>query len=343
MKANCFDEIRLFLAFIVVMAHTQALVGTDVLTWLTKYFNSDFAVKGFFAISGYLVTKSFQSSTGIINYFEKRIRRIYPAYIFVVVYCILIGILASKLSVLELLSSPDLYGYFFSNLIFLNFLNPDLPGVFSDNAVNAMNGSLWTIKVELMLYAVVPFLIIGYRTVGNFATVTLAVLAGVLWYSYFNYSLGHPVGVTIARQFPGQLPYFAVGSFLAVATLPERLKKALFWISLLYLLSDVNNVNPLSEYLNMLAYPLFIIGLSDMRSLSFGIGRYGDLSYGVYLFHFPTIQFLTDIGLYRFNPYFGLGVSLLITFFMAYLSWNLVEKRWLRRSSYYVQTEKHQS
>ena len=95
---NYFDEVRFILALIVLVAHTSALASAEQLNWFTKFFDSDFAVKGFFAISGYLVTKSYISSNNVIQYFEKRIRRVYPAYILVIAYCIFVGFITSDLS-----------------------------------------------------------------------------------------------------------------------------------------------------------------------------------------------------------------------------------------------------
>lgn len=336
-RTNCFDEIRFLLAFFVLMAHTQALANAQELHWLTRYFDSDFAVKGFFAISGYLVTKSFYSSRSVLEYFEKRARRIYPAYVGVIVFCVLVGLLATSLSVSDFLHSAGLYKYLAANLAFANFLQPTLPGVFSHNTMNAMDGALWTIKIEVMLYFLVPFLVLGYRRINALVTLILAFVIGFVWYTYFQFGFDHSIGPVLSRQFPGQLPYFALGSFLAVSPLPVKWRNILMVIAGIYILSGLNHVRPYAEYLNMLAYPVFVIGLSQIRQLSFGIGRLGDMSYGIYLFHFPIIQLLMDRGIYEINPYLGLGLSIVMTLTMAFLSWHLLEKGFLKRSSHYVQ------
>ena len=59
---NNFDSVRIGLALIVVFAHIGALTQLKEFGWFANVFDSDFAVKGFFAISGFLVTKSYLSS-----------------------------------------------------------------------------------------------------------------------------------------------------------------------------------------------------------------------------------------------------------------------------------------
>lgn len=46
--------------------------------------------------------------------------------------------------------------YIFWNTLMLNFMCPILPGVFNGNPVN---GALWTIKVEIGFYLILPVLI----------------------------------------------------------------------------------------------------------------------------------------------------------------------------------------
>lgn len=184
-SSNSFDEVRFVLAFIVLVAHTSALATADELQWFISFFNADFAVKGFFAISGFLVTKSYLSSGNFVYYFKKRVRRIYPAYLFAIFYCVCVGLYTSHLEIYEFLQHPELFNYIISNLFFLNFLQPSLPGSLSENEVNAINGSSWTIKVELMLYFTVPALCLFYRKIGILATAFLAFILGA-GYFYFS-------------------------------------------------------------------------------------------------------------------------------------------------------------
>jgi len=65
-------------------------------------------------------------------------------------------------------------------------------------------------------------------------------------------------------------------------------------------------------------------------------GKYGDFSYGVYILHFPVIQLLLNSGWFTERPWYFLFSAVSITVLGAILMWNLVEKRFLLRSSHYV-------
>ena len=145
-EANNFDFIRFFLAYSVMFNHFSTLTNTDPF-W---FVSGGFRVKGFFIISGFLVMFSFLRTPNVRIFFRKRIQRIMPAYSLVILLCALIGLIMTSLSVHEYLTSSKLYLYLISNIFTFNFICPDLPGVFENNTLHAMNGSLWTIKVELI-------------------------------------------------------------------------------------------------------------------------------------------------------------------------------------------------
>lgn len=338
---NCFDEVRFILAFIVLVAHTSALATAEQLYWFTKYFDAGFAIKGFFAISGYLVTKSYISSDTAIQYFEKRIRRIYPAYILVLGYCVIVGFFTSSLSISDFIHDASFIRYLVANLTFLNFVQPNLPGAIPFAEVQALNGSLWTIKVELMLYFTVPILFFLHKKFGVYTTLLISFVFGIAWYVYFSQYFNHPIGQRISHQFPGQLPFFAFGSMLGFIRFNKSSVTSIILVCLAYyvLLKDMIDY-PLREIFSMVVYPLLVIVVANSRMLSVNLGKYGDLSYGIYLFHFPTIQALEHFGLYKFNPYVGFTVSVFVTIALATFSWHAVEKHFLKRSSHYIQAAK---
>ena len=340
-KNNSFDEMRFILAFIVLVYHTSVLASTEQLSWFTRYFNSDFAVKGFFAISGYLVTKSYLSSESFTQYLEKRIRRIYPAYVLAIIYCVLIGFLTTNLNIFDFFSNLMLFKYLVANLSFLNFFQPTLPGSIIANEVQALNGSLWTIKVELMLYFTVPILCFLYSTIGMKSTFVVTFAIGIAWFVYFSEIFFHPMGKIISYQFPGQLPFFALGSILGFFTLGRpKVVIGIALVTIIYFFNRGAIEAPYLQIVQMFIYPLIVVLLAESEKLSIGLGRFGDLSYGVYLFHFPTIQVFEHFALYTINPYLGFSLSIVVTLGLAFFSWHVVEKRCLKRSSHYIMVEK---
>lgn len=334
---NSFDEMRFILAMIVVFGHATQLSSNAPLRPFDDVFDTHVAVSGFFAVSGYLVTKSYLSSAGLRDYFGKRLRRIYPAYLGVILFCLGIGALTTSLPLETFFTHPETLRYLAANLSLMNFLQPSLPGALQDNHLTALNGSLWTIKVEVMLYFTVPFLCLFYRSLGHAVTLALCLAGALVWYLYFTYYFGHPLGPTIGYQFPGQMGYFVMGSVLGFVTL-SRVQLGLITVIFLlyYFAARPQMPAPWSGGFDMILIALFVIAIAASPILSIGIGRFGDVSYGIYLFHFPIIQAAEHFKLNESHPILTLIGTVALTLLMALLSWHVIEKRFLRRGSHYI-------
>jgi peptidoglycan/LPS O-acetylase OafA/YrhL len=293
--------------------------------------DSNFAVKSFFTISGFLVTKSFLASRNTLEFAEKRLRRIYPAYFIAVVLCLCLGLSVTTLNTFEFISHPQTLKYALANLTFLNFVQPVLPAVFETHPVQALNGSLWTIKVEIMLYFCVPTLMFFFKRIGYNVTTFVVFLLSVAWVYFFTFEYSGNKGDEIARQFPGQLSYFVLGSFFAVNKNPTSVTKPILLASTLALFITNNNV--LKLFIDPIAYSSIIIYFSTAACRDLNLGRYGDISYGLYLYHFPVIQLLIFLGAFKFNVWIGFAATIAITVTTSFASWHFVEKKLLKRSS----------
>jgi peptidoglycan/LPS O-acetylase OafA/YrhL len=118
MEKNNFDFLRVLFAFIVVIKHTIELTGFTQLYSIKVLFDSNIAISSFFIISGFLVTRSCCNTNGIGKFFEKRARRLLPAYITVIIICVLLFSFISSLSLRNYFSSWMLYKYLFANIFF---------------------------------------------------------------------------------------------------------------------------------------------------------------------------------------------------------------------------------
>jgi peptidoglycan/LPS O-acetylase OafA/YrhL len=339
MDRNNFDGVRIALALIVVFAHLATLTQVPEFKIFERIFDSNFAVKGFFAISGFLVANSYLNSKNIREYAEKRLRRIYPAYASAIALCLGIGLFTTSLNASDFLQSPQTVKYALANLAFLNFLQPTLPAVFETNPTQAMNGALWTIKVEVMLYFCVPFILYFFKRFGSSITTFALFFVSVAWVYFFTFQLAGGPGEEIARQFPGQLSYFVLGAYFAVNEKVSANIKVIAGVGLLLLMITTNN--PLAKLvIDPIAYSSIVIFLAISASRNLKLGRYGDVSYGIYLFHFPIIQALIFVGAFNTNVWLGFSATFVITLITALASWHLIEKRLLKKSSHYIAATK---
>ncbi len=78
---NNFDLLRLALALNVFLCHLGEVSWVKTFFPLNRIFNSTLAVDCFFVVSGFLIFRSFHRSSSTLSYLDKRVRRIYPAYV----------------------------------------------------------------------------------------------------------------------------------------------------------------------------------------------------------------------------------------------------------------------
>lgn len=336
LRINNFDLLRFLFASIVFLVHSYALSGAEELAVLSKLFSSEIAVKSFFVVSGFLIFMSYENSSDTKGYFLKRARRIYPAYFSIVLICAVLGSIFSEYSWSEYWSLPVLK-YIVANLVFLNFLQPNLPGLFENNTLQAINGALWTLKIEVMFYLIVPFAVKAFRKFGRLAMMVALYAASIL-YSGIMIELARRTGVDayieLQRQLPGQLTFFIAGAacyyyfhylakhglwLLVLATMAFLLQAWLPWIA----------VEPI-------ALGIVVVYFACIFPCMGNFGKYGDFSYGMYIVHFPILQVLISFGLFKESPWLMLGAAGLLILTVAILFWNFIEKPFLRKSSHYV-------
>jgi peptidoglycan/LPS O-acetylase OafA/YrhL len=298
--------------------------------------STSYAVKSFFVISGMLIYRSYLKSSSLASYLEKRVRRIYPAYFTVVVLSAVALFPLSTLPAAQYFG-PEFWKFLAPSLIFLK-VSGSLPGVFTLNSYPAVNGVLWTLRVEVVFYLSVPLIVYLCRRLGEKKVLgTLFCLSSLWRIAFQSLALNHPsnrIYADLQQEFPSQLIYFIAGIVLLLYF--DKLKlhlPAILGITICLFLAD----------------HLFLKGFVDILWISgivffFGFWRYmgnfakyGDISYGTYIVHFPMIQAMIALGLAKQSPAIFLPVALSCILVAAFLLWHLVEKRFLAKSSHYRQ------
>lgn len=156
---NNFDILRLILAVLVFFAHWNTLTSQDISNQL--FHLSGYAVHMFFIVSGFLIFWSFDADQNKKRFYIKRFFRIFPLYAFLIILQTLFFVGFSDGSTFEVIK------YFIANIFFLNFLAPSVGSTLSSLEVNAINGSLWTLKNEVVFYLIVPLLFMFYKKWGG--------------------------------------------------------------------------------------------------------------------------------------------------------------------------------
>ncbi len=339
-RKNNFDLIRLLLSVSVAIAHLSILTGNSALGKISEFFSAEVAVDAFFIISGFLIFMSFEASRSLSQYISKRVRRIFPGYAVVILFSAIFLYFVSDKGLAEYFNL-DWIKYIFFNLLTLNFLQPTLPGVFDHNLWTAVNGALWTIKIEVMFYVTVP--LIAYILSKTSKIWTL----GLIYFLSVSYSLvmlwmaeyyGSENYIILEKQLPGQLAFFISGAGLYYfqATFQKN-ALLLFLVSFLLLFIHTQMTDLVFLYPAVLG--VVVIYMATALKYLGDFGKFGDLSFGIYIWHFPIIQlFVTYDLLDRFVV--AIPVLILSILSASYLSWHIVEKRFLYASSHYRTAEK---
>ena len=335
--ANRFDFIRLALAAGVFIYHGVAIGAALPFGPLERALShfAELSIQGFFIVSGLLVAGSLERSSSLRDYAGKRARRLYPAYAAVILVPALISLAMTQ----------DVRGvgsYLGANLVFLNFLSPTLPGFFEGNRFPEVNGALWTLKIEVIFYIALPVILLVLKRLGSFWWVLIVALyaAGEAWAYYVPQLAPGGYGPELGRQLPGQMAFFAMGIALWKASPGIQRRWAALALCGTALLGGTF-LYPLLEPLRAFALAGVIGAVAWAPGPKLNAARYGDVSYGLYITHFPILQALAAAGLATSLGLAGyLALATALTLAVSFALWHLVEKPALRPTSHYRRVAK---
>ncbi|MDQ0784205.1 acyltransferase [Chryseobacterium sp. W4I1] len=329
-RSNNFDFLRLLFASLVIVSHSYPLTGkAEIIGTLTNGQLSlgSLSVDCFFIMSGYLIMMSLQRSKSPQEYMWKRLLRLYPAYIVLLIFTILF--LPVVYIGINIFSEKTFWSYF-PNSLSLYKIQYEVKGVFENNPYpRAINGSLWSLSYEFTMY-IVLLLLFPLRQYKHLNIIIISIFLSAF---YFTITESHFLESTMKRiflypiEFYRLCTYFMAGSLLVFINFK---KINSFWIRcLLFLALTTSLYFECYKYTSPILLPLLIllIGVNKNRYISSIGSKIGDISYGVYIYAFIIQQTLMH--------YFGLGtlrlmlISTIITYIFAYGSWHLVEKRML--------------
>lgn len=329
---NSFDALRLLAATAVLVGHAWPLTGNGAdAPRVAGILLSHLGVFTFFSLSGFLIAASWERSPRAVGFLARRVGRIVPALAVVIVVTVgVVGPVVSTLPLAQYVAHPDTAAYLRGIVLAPTY---DLPGVFEGNPQRAVNGSLWSLGPEFVCYLLVlgiglvcrrlPDNLRRRATVIAFAAV--AVAAATLRFASDDRGIRDATGAAV---------FFAVGAIIASvrrrgASAPPLplwavLPATAAWAAASAVSRDVSLVAA------WVALPVIALTLAGRPwPVLRRAGRFGDFSYGLYLWAFPVQQLVVAAV-----PQLGLVANILLVFavtaVLAVASWHGVEKHALR-------------
>ena len=352
-KNNSFDFIRFLLAIMVIVSHTGGIGEYNwephikMRDWDPTHTNlGTFSVYGFFIISGFLITRSFLNTASIGNFIANRIKRVYPGFVVSLFFTSFLFIplyffLKNGFDIAKLYSNYnlDITQYFVKN-IFIEMRKPTI--AIENIKLFDINGPYWTLIHEVRAYFLV--LILGFLGILNkrYVIIFFGLLLNTI------YSL-NSLGVNFIGKdwsfkdffgsYIGDCHLLILFCYFIFGMLFYLFQEKIIWNNWIYAISILGLV--IGWKLDV--FPIFAptcftyVVLYSSQILPFQkiVSRIGDLSYGIYIYSWPIQICLLYLGLNKItgNKYYNYtlfaAISIFISMMAGYLSWNLVEKRWL--------------
>jgi peptidoglycan/LPS O-acetylase OafA/YrhL len=318
----------------------------------------------FFVLSGFLITgilvETRDSRHYLRNFYARRVLRIFPLYYgFLLLVLVVLPCFLAPASATSLKAGQIWHWTYLSNVLYgrTGWPNSDLPNYFL--------GHFWSLAVEEQFYIFWPLLVLLLgpkrltRVCAGLVVLSVALRAGIAL-------AGNPTAAYVLM--PARMDAFAIGAALAVVAGERRgletLRRhapAIMVVSSVAVMSLFwrNGLDPEDLAVQLIGFTmlasffaamiLFAITTSPSsrynavltnRILRF-FGRY---SYGIYVFHHPLILFLrwcrvtattvpAVFGSHMFGQIAYMIIATSATVSVAYLSWHLVERRFLKMKS----------
>jgi peptidoglycan/LPS O-acetylase OafA/YrhL len=314
---NHFNILRLVAAWLVIYGHAWAITGTpggDLIAHATRIkFAGALAVDMFFVISGFLIAASLQRNS-VRGYLASRALRIVPALVVCVALSVFVlGPLMTTAP--NYWSSPETWRYLWANASLWR-AEYALPGLFATLPQTAVNGSLWTLPIEARLYVLLLIAsLLGALSAKRYLLPWLLALGGAAAFAWWRAPLPDWLANNIWC-----VAFFITGTALWL----YRDRVRLSWIPVvaLIVLAALLRGTPwfVAPYFALVCYGTLWLAFAPTPARM----AHHDLSYGLYLYGWPSAQIVQTIS--PGAPWHNVLWASVLAFALAALSWFLVER-----------------
>lgn len=336
---NNFNVLRVIAASLVVLSHGYELpTGLAQHDWafhLTGRALSWYAVNLFFVISGYLIFVSWERNPSPLSFFWARFVRIVPGlFVMLVTTVLVLGAGFSTLPFSQFIVDDRTLRYLLGCLSIIA-VRYELPGVFVENPIEAVNGSLWTLRYEVFCYVCVAAIgMTGLLRVPSRRIwfLVACILTNSLALIVLDIRGIHPSEGKLAMVYElARLTLcFQLGGLYS--DLRHRLPLKFILVAGLLAVMIASVGTPLFAPVASItiAYAaMWLAFVPDGKWIAWTRSA-PDYSYGIYIYAFPIQQALIA-AMPAITPLGTFALGFCITLIPAALSWHLVERPALTR------------
>lgn len=323
-RRNSIGFLRIGMATMVIVSHAWPLGGFGADPGRADNNLGILAVEGFFALSGFLITRSAEHlPTG--RFLWHRLLRIMPAYwvclaLIAFVFAPLVWRGAHGLSEYPT-TSPNPFGFILNNFLLANNQQQIGDTLAGNPYPTLWDGPLYTLPYEFACYLIVAGL--AAMHVLNRRVVTAIFVTAWIWQQVV---LTNVLGPSDGRQATFTV-CFLLGSLIYLWRDVLLSPTAAWWLFGTSLtISSITYATAGFKQVGVLAFAYLVIWLGARLPLT-RIANKRDFSYGMYIYGWPMLQLATYFGLNSLGFLAYLTVVLLATTTLAIASWYLIESR----------------
>ena len=324
-RSSNLNFIKFVAAILVIYSHSFYIClgqgHSDLVSSLTNGYISfgAISVSLFLFVSGLLVTKSLLKSKSAKQYFVGRIVRIFPLLIIVVMAtAFILGLFVTDLPTLEYLSNLKTYRYLSYILLIPSYF---LPGVFTSNPTNVVNGPLWTIVLEMICYVLLFIMFkLNFLKKKNTFLIILGCITGSLFLILLNL-----FKVNFYSDYLRPIILFFEGTLCYIYR--DKIKLNSYLFVFMFLLGVISiSLIVLPDIALLICLPYIVLYLSYIQKQCIKIlSVLGEYSYGIYLVAYPIQQTLRVYNP-NINPIQNTLSTALISLVIAYFLNKYIEK-----------------
>jgi len=347
---NNLDLIRLFAATQVAINHLYYHFGLQKedlnlvvyeIIRVSQYFPG---VPIFFMISGYLISRAYEKNPENKNYFRNRILRLYPAaWMCLLVSLLFLGVTGN----LNELNYKSFAIWLISEIIFIHIYS--FTG-FTEFGTGKLNGSLWTLPVEIQFYILIPILYLILKKI-NFSkrTYDISVITFLMILSFYynlfivqnnllnlNDGIYKKISIMLLPNY-----FYMFGLGILFQKNMDKIKDIIqdngaYWLLFYVITCEFLRYTKVNvEFGNNIDFPMFILLSFTTLSLAYTKAEFSynligknDISYGVYIYHMPIANLMIELNLEMNYITYAIGITL--TYLSGILSWKLVERPFIK-------------